>query len=67
VVTNAYLASIKTNLTNGKLVWKELISAAMAFAKLGSNVNDDSMTTLDGGAEDERALLVADSDSDSDA
>lgn len=34
------------------------------FAKLG--VNDDSMATLDDGAEDECVFLVSDSNSDSD-
>lgn len=64
--TNAYLASIKVNLANRKLVWNELISAAAAFAKLGAKMGDDSMATFDDGAEDERAHLVADSDSNSD-
>jgi hypothetical protein len=65
VATNAYLTSINANLLNGKLVWKEVIRAARAFAKL--NGSGDSATTLGGDVEDERALLVADSDSESDA
>ena len=67
MATNAYLASIKANLKNGKLVWKEVISAAMAFVK--SNGNEDSVTASgvpDGDVEDERAFLVEESDSDSD-
>jgi hypothetical protein len=67
VATNAYLASIKANLKNGKLVWKEVVSAAMVFAK--SSGNEDSATgVLDdasGDMEDERAFLLGESDSDS--
>jgi hypothetical protein len=62
VATNAYLASIKANIANGKLVWKELINAAMEFAKMGVKL-DENLTA--GDVEDERALLVADSDSES--
>jgi hypothetical protein len=65
VVTNAYLASIKVNIANGKLVWKDIVSAALEFAKSGVSLNNDSLTAV-GDVEDERALLVADSDSDSD-
>ena len=63
---NAYLASIKVNLVNRKLVWNELISAATAFAKLGAKMGDNSMATFDDSTEDERAHLVAHLDSNSD-
>lgn len=63
IATNAYLASIKANLANGKLIWKNVISAAMEFAKLG--VNEELMASGAAGddVEDERALLAPDSDS----
>ena len=64
VATNGYLASIRANLANGKLIWKEVISAAMEFVK--SNGNEDPQAA-GGDMEDERALLVADSDSNSDS
>jgi hypothetical protein len=59
VATNGYLMSINTNLKNGKLIWKEVISAAMEFAK-SKGIEDSAAGDVD--ASDERALLVADSD-----
>ena len=65
VVTNAYLASIKVNIANGKLVWKDVVSAALELTKSGVSLNNDSLTAV-GDVEYEQALLVADSESDSD-
>jgi hypothetical protein len=58
------LASINANIANGRLVWKRVISDAMEFAK--SNVNEDLVAGAGDDMDDERALLVADSDSDLD-
>ena len=46
ITTNAYLASIKVNIANGKLVWKDVVSAALEFVKSGVSLNNDSLTAV---------------------